>query len=239
MGEVALRTGVWFPGGDSPAAMARLARAAEEAGVDSVWVAETPLARDAFVALAAIAAETERVELGTAVVNPYTRHPAQLASAFATLDEVSGGRAVCGVGVGVRDQLARLGYDVSRPLRAARESVEMLRELLARETVTREGEKFSIEGGRLGFRPQRPSIPIYLAATGPKMCALAGEIADGIYLPTAPRELLARAIADSRANRPAEKPIEVAWQVLVGVDDDVEAAKDQVRPGIGFILTEP
>jgi 5,10-methylenetetrahydromethanopterin reductase len=219
--------------------MARLARAAEEAGVDSVWVAETPLARDAFVALAAVAGATERVELGTAVVNPYTRHPAQLASAFATLDELSGGRAVCGVGVGVRDQLARLGYDVSRPLRAARESVEMLRELLARQTVTQEGEKFSVEGGRLGFRPPRPSIPIYLAATGPKMCALAGEIADGIYLPCAPRELLERAIADARGKLPEGKPFEVAWQALVGVDEDVEAAKAQVRPGVGFILTEP
>jgi 5,10-methylenetetrahydromethanopterin reductase len=219
--------------------MARLARAAEEAGVDSVWVAETPFARDAFVALAAIAAATERVELGTAIVNPYSRHPAQLASAFATLDEVSDGRAVCGLGVGVRDQLARLGYDVSRPLRAARESIEILRDLLARETVTLEGEKFQIADGRLGFRPPRPAIPIYLAATGPKMCELAGRIADGIYLPCAPRELLERAIADSARSRPAGKPFEVAWQVLVGVDEDPEAAKGQVRPGIGFILTEP
>lgn len=233
------KVGVWFPGGHSPAAMSRLAAEAESAGVDSVWVAETPLARDAFVSLAAIAAATERVELGTAVVNPYSRHPAQLASAFATLDEVSAGRAVAGVGVGVRDQLARLGYDVSRPLRAARESVEMLRGLLARETVTIAGEKFSIEDGRLGFRPPRPSIPIYMAATGPKMCALAGEIADGIYLPCATPELLERAIADSRKKRPQDKPFEVAWQALVGVDDDPEAAKAQVRPGIGFILTEP
>jgi 5,10-methylenetetrahydromethanopterin reductase len=234
-----LKLGVWFPGGQSPQEMARLAAAAEVAGLDSVWVAETPLARDAFVCLAAIAGATAKVELGTAIANPYIRHPAQLASAFATLDELSEGRAVCGVGIGVRDQLALLGYDVARPLRAARESVEMLRALLARETVETVGEKFTIESGRLGFRPVRPAIPIYMAATGPKMCALAGEIADGIYLPCGTPELISRAIGDAREGLPDGKPFEVAWQALVGVDPEVEVAKRQVRPGIGFILTEP
>lgn len=234
-----LRLGVWFPGGQTPQGMARLAVEAENAGLDSVWVAETPLARDAFVCLAAIAGATQSVQLGTAISNPYTRHPAQLASSFATLDELSDGRVVCGVGVGVRDQLARLGYDVSKPLTAARETLIMLRALLARESVTSSGAKFEIEGGRLGFRPTRESIPIYLAATGPKMCALAGELADGIYLPGGSPEMIARAIRDAREGSPEGKAVEVAWQTLVGVDSDPERARQQVRPGVGFILTEP
>jgi 5,10-methylenetetrahydromethanopterin reductase len=219
--------------------MARLAAVAEAAGVDSVWVAEGPLGRDAFVCLSAIAGATERVALGTAIVNPYIRHPAQLASAFATLDELSAGRVICGIGVGARDQLANLGYDVSRPLRAARESMEMVRALLARELVAAEGEKFTAHGARLGFRPPRTQIPLYMAATGPKMCALAGEIADGIYLPYGTPEFLQRTIADSRERRPAGRPFDVACQALVSVDDDPETAKARVRPGIGFILTEP
>ena len=75
-----------------------LAARAEQAGVDAVWVAEGPIARDAFITLSAIAVRTRRVELGTGVVNPFTRHPAQLASSFATLDEAPGGRGVCGTG---------------------------------------------------------------------------------------------------------------------------------------------
>jgi 5,10-methylenetetrahydromethanopterin reductase len=235
----AAAVGVWFPGGHEPQEMARLAAVAEAAGVDSVWVAEGQLGRDAFICLAAIADATERVLLGTAIVNPYARHPGQLAASFATLDELADGRVVAGIGIGARDQLANLGYDVSRPLAAARESLAMVRGLLARETVTTEGAKFRVEGARLGFRPPRREIPLYLAATGPKMCALAGEAADGVYLPYGGPEFLKRAIGDTRERRPADRPFEIACQALLSVDDDPEVAKARVRPGIGFILTEP
>lgn len=219
--------------------MAHLAATAEAAGVDSVWVAEGQLGRDAFVCLAAIAGATRRVAIGTAIVNPYTRHPAQLAASFATLDELSEGRVICGIGIGARDQLRTLGYDTSRPLRAARESIEMVRGLLARETVTAEGEKFRAQTARLGFRPPRQQVLIYMAATGPKMCALAGELGDGIYLPYGSTQFLQAAIANSRERRSGDRPFDVACQVLVSVDDDPKAAAARVRPGIGLILTEP
>ena len=234
-----IRTGVWFPGGQSPQEMAQGAALAEQAGVDSVWVAEGQLGRDAFICLAAIAGGTESVGIATGVVNPYTRHPAQLAASFATLDELSHGRVICGVGVGARDQLVRLGYDIERPLRAAREMIELLRSLLARETVNHEGNKFAAVSVRLGFKPARKAVPLYLAATGPKMCALAGEIADGIYLPYGTPGFLGRAIENSRARRPDRQQFDIACQALLSVDDDVEAAKRRVRPGIGFVLTEP
>jgi 5,10-methylenetetrahydromethanopterin reductase len=88
-----LRPGVWFQGGLNVATTVELARQAEASGVDSVWVAEGPVARDAFITLSAIACATERVKLATGVVNPFTRHPAQLAATFATLDEYSKGSA--------------------------------------------------------------------------------------------------------------------------------------------------
>jgi 5,10-methylenetetrahydromethanopterin reductase len=177
-----LLTGVWFQGGLRVGAAVELAVQAEAADVDSVWVAEGPVARDAFVTLSAIAAATSRVELATGVVNPFTRHPAQLAASFATLDELSGGRAVCGVGIGARDFLIPLGADVAKPLTTAREMLSILRRLLAREVVDLDGTKFQLDAVRLGFRPPRGDIPIFLAATGPRMCGLAGREADGIYL---------------------------------------------------------
>jgi len=241
MGQVtgSAAAGVWFPGGQTPQEMARLAMVAESSGIDSVWVAEGQLGRDALICLSAIAAATTRVCLGTAVVNPYTRHPAQLAASFATLDELAEGRVIGGIGIGARDGLARLGYDVSRPLAAARESLTMVRALLARETVTAGGTKFRAEAARLGFRPPRPQIPLYLAATGPKMCALAGEIADGVYLPYGAPEFLRPAIEQTRERRPDDRPFDVACQALLSVDDDPRVAAARVRPGIGFILTEP
>jgi 5,10-methylenetetrahydromethanopterin reductase len=237
---MSIRTGIWFTGGTPVGLVAEQAAAAERAGViDSVWVAEAPSGRDALVTLGAVAVVTERVSLGTGVVNPYTRHPAQLAASFATLDEASSGRAICGVGIGARDQLALLGYDVSRPLSAARETVEMLVPLLARETVDHQGPKFRAERTRLGFRPLRPAIPIYLGATGPKMCELAGEIADGIYLPHGTPRYLTEAIARSRARRPAGGAFDVACQLVMSVDDDRVTAENRARPTVGLVLTEP
>jgi 5,10-methylenetetrahydromethanopterin reductase len=234
-----LKTSVWFQGGLPIAQIKDLSRQAEEAGVDSIWVAEGLVARDAFISLTAIAGVTSRVELGTGVVNPYARHPAQLAASFATLDEASEGRAICGVGVGARDHLVRLGYDVSRPLSAAREMVEVMRRILDREAVDHDGRKFQLEGVRLGFRPYRERIPIFLAATGPKMCTLAGELADGIYLLYGSSGFLTDAIKRSAEKRPPDREFDVAVPVLMAVDDDADVARAQLKPGIGLILTEP
>jgi 5,10-methylenetetrahydromethanopterin reductase len=236
---VNFRVGVWFQGGVPVVQAAELAHAAEHAGADSVWVAEGLAARDAFVTLAVIAQKTDRVELGTGVVNPYARHPAQLAASFATLDEAAGGRVVCGVGVGARDHLVRLGFDVSHPLAAAREMVELLRRLIARELVDHEGEKFHLEAVRLGFRPQRHEIPVYLAATGPKMCALAGEIADGIYVLYGTPQFLRDTIERSEERRGQDRPFDVACPIQVSVDDDPVVARARIKPGVGLLLTEP
>lgn len=234
-----MRTGVWFQGGLSVERAVGLARLAEEAGVDSVWVAEGPTARDAFVTLTAIGAATTRVALGTGVVNPFTRHPAQLAAAFATLDESSRGRAVAGLGIGARDHLIPLGFDTSKPLTVAREMLELTRALLAREVVDHEGTRFRVDSVRLGFEPPRRAVPIYLAATGPRMCALAGELADGLYVLYGTRPYLERVIADATRDRPPDRPLEVASPILMAVDENRDAALGRVKPGLGLVLTEP
>lgn len=244
MGEVnaptPVRPGVWFQGGLPVGATVALATAADEAGVEAVWVAEGPVARDAFLTLAAIATATTRVELGTGVVNPYTRHPAQLAASFATLDEISGGRVVCGVGIGARDFLMPLGADVSKPLASAREMVTIVRRLLAREAVDHDGNKFHVDSVRLGFRPPRERIPLVLAATGPKMCALAGELADGIYLLYGAEQYVRRSLDLAFAARQEDPaPFRVASPILMAVDEDSTDARARVKPGIGLMLTEP
>jgi 5,10-methylenetetrahydromethanopterin reductase len=234
-----LRTGVWFQGGLPVPASVDLAAAAESAGVDAVWVAEGPVARDALVTLSAIAVATSKVQLGTGVVNPHTRHPAQLAASFATLDELSGGRVVCGVGIGARDFLIPIGTDVSRPLATAREMVTLMRGLLAREVVTLEGKKFRLDGVRLGFRPVREGIPIVLAATGPRMCALSGELADGIYLMYGTEAYVRGSVELALAARRDSAPFMVASPILMAVDEDAAAARARLKPGIGLMLTEP
>jgi 5,10-methylenetetrahydromethanopterin reductase len=234
-----LRTGVWFQGGLNVGAATELATRAEAAGVDSVWAAEGPVSRDAFITLAAIAAKTTRVELGTGVVNPFTRHPAQLAASFATLDELSGGRAVCGIGIGARDFLTPLGADVSRPLTTAKEMLSIVERLLAREVVQHDGVKFTITSVRLGFRPPRERMPIFLAATGPNMCSLAGQVADGIYLMYGTRDYVERSLAQARQQRQADRPLGVASPILMAVENDAHTARARLKPGIGLMLTEP
>jgi 5,10-methylenetetrahydromethanopterin reductase len=233
-----LRPGVWFQGGLSVAATVELARQAEASGVDSVWVAEGPVARDAFITLSAIAGATQRVKLATGVVNPFTRHPAQLAATFATLDEYSSGRAVCGLGFGARDFLQPLGYDFSKPLATAREMVDIVRRLLAREAVSGT-TKFPLDNVRLGMRPFRQDVPIYLAATGPKMCGLAGEVADGIYLLYGTRDYVEVSLRLANEQRVAENALRVASPVLMAIDDGDESSKFAIKVGIGLMLTEP
>jgi 5,10-methylenetetrahydromethanopterin reductase len=219
--------------------MAEMARAAELSGiVESVWVAEGHLARDSLVSLSAIAGSTESVQLATGVINPFTRHPAQLAASFATLDELAGGRVACGVGIGTRNSLAELGFDVSRPVVVAQEMVELLRGLVARRTITLEGERFQVESARLGFRPLRPEMPIYIGTVGPRLCELASQIADGIYLTYGTEAFLHRVIGylDTSAMPP---DFDVACQILMAVDDDPEVARRMVAPGIGLNLIEP
>ncbi|HWC08422.1 MAG TPA: LLM class flavin-dependent oxidoreductase [Solirubrobacterales bacterium] len=234
-----IRIGVWVQGGLPAPVAAELAERVEQAGVDAFWAAEGIVARDAFVTLSAAAVKTSRVELGTGVVNPFTRHPAQLAASFATLDELSEGRAVCGLGIGARDLLEPLGMDVSKPLTTAREMIEIVRRLLAREAVTLEGKKFSLDGVGLGLVPPREEIPIFLAAAGPKMSELAGAEADGIYALYGTREYITRIVDLANQGRSGERPFRVACPVVMAADEDREAARKRVKAAIGLMLTEP
>jgi 5,10-methylenetetrahydromethanopterin reductase len=159
-----------------------LAQAAEASGFDEVWVTEDYFERGAFTAAAAIAASTTRVRIGIGVVNPWTRHPMLTAMEHAALDELSGGRAVLGLGASnARWMEEMLGIPFTQPLPRLRESVEILRRALAGEPVKQYGDGWHIDA-RLSFTPVRVRPPIHLGVKGRHALSLAGEIADGVLL---------------------------------------------------------
>jgi 5,10-methylenetetrahydromethanopterin reductase len=161
------------------------ARYAEAKGFEAVWQAESRLVRDAIVPMAAFAAVTERIHIGSGVINNWTRNIGLLAATFLTLDDLAPNRIICGIGAWW-DPLARnVGIDRRKPLLAMRETIEVLRRLLALENVTFHGEFHHVDGIELDVvhgRREPRQVPILIGATGPQMMELAGEIADGVVL---------------------------------------------------------
>ncbi|HQA68108.1 MAG TPA: LLM class flavin-dependent oxidoreductase [Aggregatilineales bacterium] len=158
---------------------------AEEKGFEAVWQAESRLVRDAIVPMAAFAACTERIKVGSGVINNWTRNAALIAATFLTLDDLAPDRVICGIGAWWDPLASNVGIQRTKPLQAMREVVEVVRRLLNAETVTFEGEFVQVRGIKLdvvhGNTGPR-NVPIYIGATGPKMLELSGEIADGVVL---------------------------------------------------------
>jgi 5,10-methylenetetrahydromethanopterin reductase len=233
-----VKVGVWFTGDLPPAGVAELAHRAEEVGVDSVWVAEGYYGRDAYVLLSAIALATRRVEIGPAVVNPFNRHPTVVAVATATLDELSGGRATVGIGSGPAEQLGDgLGFVTARPLRAVRESVHIIRTLLQDGHVDFEGETFRARHVHLPFTPPRADVPCMIAASGPKMVALAGELAESVYLAGVDLDTAAGWIGEGAARAGKDpRSIETPYSVSMSVAEDGAVAERRARTYAGMML---
>ncbi len=161
------------------------ARYAEEKGFEAVWQAESRLVRDAIVPMAAFAAVTNKIKVGSGVINNWTRNIGLLAATFLTLDDLAPNRVICGIGAWW-DPLARnVGIDRRRPLLAMRETIEVMRRLLAMENVTFHGEFHHVDGIELDVvhgRREPRHVPVMIGATGPQMMELTGEIADGAVL---------------------------------------------------------
>lgn len=160
-------------------------RYAEQRGFEAVWQAESRLVRDAIVPMAAYAAVTERLKVGSGVINNWTRNIGLLAATFLTLDDLAPDRVICGIGAWW-DPLARnVGIERTKPLTAMRETVEVLRRLLNMERVTFHGEFHHVDGIELDVvhgRREPRHVPIMIGATGPNMMQLTGEIGDGAVL---------------------------------------------------------
>jgi 5,10-methylenetetrahydromethanopterin reductase len=177
--------------------------AAEAAGLDYCLVADETLMTDAYVALAAAAHETTEIRLGP-VTNGYTRHPATTAAAIATLDDLSGGRAVAVLVAGGSLALAPVGMTRDSPVSVLAETVEVMRRLWSGEPVTWTGAHFRLEDARLG--PGRREIPVWIAARGPRLLRQAGRTADGVVLEVRADLAAAIDLVDQGANGTDRRP---------------------------------
>jgi 5,10-methylenetetrahydromethanopterin reductase len=161
--------------------LVELGELSEALGYRYFWYTDVRFARECYLGLAAVAARTDRMLLGTGVTDPYSRHPALTAAAIATLDEMSDGRAVLGLGTGGAG-FKELGLERRLPVAAMRETVQIVRGLLSGESTTVEGKVVSLAGGKLSFRPPRAAVPIHFATHGSQITRLCGQIADGVMI---------------------------------------------------------
>jgi F420-dependent oxidoreductase-like protein len=235
----------YAPPGTNPIELVPLVQHAEELGYDSAWAAEA-WGTDAVSVLAWLAASTNRIKVGSAIMQIPGRTPANTAMTAATLDLMSGGRFILGLGTsGPQVVEGWHGQPWGKPLGKTREYIEIVRTALRREVVAHEGEHYRIpyDGpGATGLgkplkmmmRPLRADIPIYLAAIGPKNVALAAEIADGwlpIFVdPERFEDAFGPSIADAREG------FEIAATVSVLVGDDVGALRDALKPYIALYV---
>jgi 5,10-methylenetetrahydromethanopterin reductase len=229
-----VRLGIALAPESSVRELVAIAAEAEGLGCDTVWVNDDRLQKDVFTVLATIGGATQRVRLGPGVTNPWSRHPALLASASATLDEASGGRAVLGLGAGGTNH-RMLGIERRSPARGLHEAITLINGLLAGEAVTLDGQVVKAQGARLEFTPVRSKVPIYVGARGPRVLEVAGELADGVIVGSVAsaagwRYAIERvSIGCERAGRSLHELSLSAW-LPFAVADDRAAAIDAVRP---------
>lgn len=158
---------------------------AEDNGFEAVWQAESRLVRDAIVPMAAFAAHTRKIKVGSGVINNWTRNVSLTAATFLTLDDLAPDRMLLGIGAWWDPLAANVGIERRKPLLAMREYVQVVRDLLAMKRVTFHGEFVNVTDIQLDVvhgRKEPRNVPIYIGATGPQMLALSGEIADGVLM---------------------------------------------------------
>jgi F420-dependent oxidoreductase-like protein len=218
-----------------------LAREAEALGYDAVWCSEL-YSFDAFTTLTQIAGATERIKLGTNIANIYARTPAMLASTAASLDQISGGRFILGIGVSGPQVIEGWhGVPYDRPIQRTRETIEIVRRVLAGDRLVHEGKVFRVTKGlKLINKPLRPDLPIYVASLGPRNVALTAEAADGwlptFFSPAHAKVAFGAALDEGHAKRsPALGPLEIA-PMVPSFAGDLAAGRDMLRFGVGFYV---
>lgn len=219
-----------------------LVQYAEAKGFEAVWQAESRLVRDAIVPMAAFAATTKKIKVASGVTNNWTRNIGLLAATFLTLDDLAPDRIICGIGAWWDPLASKVGIHRRKPLKAMRETVEVLRRLLNMETVTFHGEFHHVDGIKLDVvygRTEPRNVPIYIGATGMKMMELAGEIADGVclnYLVHPDYNLRAMDALEKGAKKAGRSldDIDRPQLMICSVDTDRQKALDKAR----FMMTQ-
>jgi F420-dependent oxidoreductase-like protein len=221
--------------------MLELALRAEELGFDSVWMPEA-YGTDAISLLAGLAVKTTRIRIGTGIINVFSRTPALIAQTAATMDLISAGRFILGLGTSGHQVISGWhGVPFDRPVQRMRETVEIVRSALRRDALKFEGEVFDLtQGLKLQMHPLRKEIPIFLATLTPAGLRLTGEVADG-WIPTlfSPQHrdvFLDEVRAGAKKSGRSLESIEIAPFMRVLVDDDAARARDEVRPWVALYV---
>ncbi|MCU4718236.1 5,10-methylenetetrahydromethanopterin reductase [Halapricum hydrolyticum] len=209
---------------------------AESVGFDAAFASHHYNNRDQFMALTDIARETETLQVGPGIANPYETHPVTLASRMATLEELSGGRGLFGIGPGDRSTLANLGYDQDGALRRTLETFKVAQKLWAGERVDHDGT-FQAEDAALNY--EVGSIPVYVGAQGPHMTRMAAKHADGVlFNGSHPRdyEWAAEQVAHGLDERPEHRgAFDFGAYASVSIAEDEDDAREAARPPVAFI----
>ena len=211
---------------------------AEKRGFKNIWITDHFNNRNLYVSLTVIATYTNHIKIGPGVTNPYLHHPVTTAQGVASLNEIAPGRVVCGIGVGDRTTLEMLGYELKEPLKAIKESVEIIRKMLSGETVQYQGAKFNVKGGRFNFKV-KDRIPIYIGAQGPKMLQLASQIGDGVLInashPLDVEEAMKHIRLGVMESGKGLESLDIAAYTSISIDRDEKKAEKAVKPVVAYI----
>ena len=213
---------------------------AENLGYDSIWVPEM-WGRDAFTILSLLAANTRKVKLGTGIISVYSRTPAVIAQTIATLDEITEGRMILGLGTSGPVVIENWhGIEFEKPLRRTREYVDIIRLILSGGKVNYDGEILKLKNFRLQFKPFRANIPIYIASLGPKNIHLTGEIADGWIPFLTPVDYLKKEkhnlITSAQKSGRDPDQISICPYIPALISEDNELSKELIKEYIAYYI---
>jgi probable F420-dependent oxidoreductase len=232
------RIGVAFSGGLPPAEIVECVRLAESLGYESAWVAEGH-GGDQFAILGACAQATRTIKLGTAISSVFVRSATTIGMAAATVDQLSGGRFILGLGSSHRVQVEpEHGVAFVQPTARLRDTIAIVRGLLRDGVVSHRGEVVTIERFDLWFPPLRPAVPLYVAALFPRLLEIAGGLADGVLLTWPTPHTIARAVEHvaigARQAGRAAGAVDVASLIPCSIADTLAGARDAMRPAVAL-----
>ena len=231
--DVEFDSGAFYPA----AGTVELAQRAEDHGFEGVWKGESN-STDPIVLLSAMAARTSRIKLGTAIYHIYGRSPVTLGIQAATLNDLSAGRVLLGLGVANKTIAGWHGGTFDRPIRRLREYAEVVRQAAAGERVEYEGEIYNVSGFKLSWKPTYPDLPIYFAGLGEQTTRLAGRLAEGIIInmanPPMIREIVGRVRQGAIDAGRDPSAIDYVFKVRVCMNPDREKAEGKLRQVLTF-----
>ncbi|HII79014.1 MAG TPA: 5,10-methylenetetrahydromethanopterin reductase [Methanosarcina sp.] len=233
-----MKFGIEFVPSDPALKIAYYAKLSEQQGFDHVWITDHYNNRDVYSTLTVLALNTNSIKIGSGVTNSYTRNPAITASSIASIAEISGGRAVLGLGPGDKATFDAMGISWNKPLATTKEAIHAIRDFIDGKKVSMDGEMIKFGGAKLAFKAGK--VPIYMGAQGPKMLELAGEIADGVLINASHPKDFEVAVEQIRkgAVKAGRDPseVDVAAYACFSIDKDPAKAVNAAKVVVAFIV---